>query len=260
MAAASALVPIAIGHRHGATPGRRAAAGLTAALLVEQRFVVWCLDRYRPGAIPGSPDLADALTLSRGVAAAWLAALCASGVRDRGGIAGRLGWGALLWGETLSDWLDGPLARRRGGTRMGSVLDLEADSWLTLWAALAAVRWGDLPPWYAVTPSLRYLLPFVGSRPVKGAPAQAFPGWDRAVGVAQMAAITAALCPWPLGPVRSQARRAATPVAIAALSCLMAREAAWRRTIRPGNAHPRERRAAGASPMLSDNRQVCTRG
>jgi phosphatidylglycerophosphate synthase len=193
---------------------------------VEQQVVAGSLRRL---AETRRPDVADALTLSRGVAAAWLAAIYASGIRDRKGLAGILGWGALLWGETVSDWLDGPLARRRGGTALGRMLDLEADSWLTLWAALAAARWGDLPPWIVAAPALRYLPLLSEARPVSGVPAGAHARWGRAIGVAQMAIISGALCPWPLGPLRAQARRAAAPIAVASLACRIAQERAWRR-------------------------------
>ena len=60
-----------------------------------------------------------------------------SGIRERKGIAGWIGWLMPLLGVT--DWLDGSLARRAGPTRLGSVLDIEADSWLTLWSATGTV-------------------------------------------------------------------------------------------------------------------------
>src|SRR5438309_6001329 len=77
---------------------------------------------------------ANVVTLSRAGAAAVLAAAPGKTVA----------WAALVAGATLADWLDGPLARRRGATPLGAVLDLEADSWLTLWAAIAAYRCGTL--------------------------------------------------------------------------------------------------------------------
>lgn len=223
LAASGVLMPVVIARHHDAAAARRASASLAAVLFVEEQFLVWCLARYRPAR---SPDLADALTLSRGAAAAWLAALCAAGDRTRVGQAGWLGWGALLWGETVSDWLDGPLARRRGGTPMGTELDLEADSWLTLWAALAAVRWGFLPAWSAAAPALRYLLPLIGRRHRRSAESTLYSRWERAVGVAQMVVITVALGPWTDGLVQTPVRHAATPVASASLLCLLMRHRA----------------------------------
>ena len=92
---------------------------------------------------PEQSSLADTLTLSRAATGAVLAGLVASGIRDRKGIAGWIGWLMPLFGVT--DWLDGPLARRAGPTCLGGVLDIEADSWLTLWSAAGAVAWGNIP-------------------------------------------------------------------------------------------------------------------
>ncbi len=96
--------------------------------------------------------------MSRGLCAAIVAGAAASGVRDRGSFAGRLAWPLALCGATLTDWIDGPLARRRGRgpTRLGRVLDLELDSWLTVATALAGARLGSLHPLCLGTPSLRY--------------------------------------------------------------------------------------------------------
>jgi len=75
-------------------------------------------------------SLADVLTLSRAEIGAVLAGLVASGIRDRRGSAGWIGWLILLFGVT--DWLDGTLARWIGPTGLGGALDIEADSWFTL--------------------------------------------------------------------------------------------------------------------------------
>jgi phosphatidylglycerophosphate synthase len=122
------------------------------------------------------------LTLSRAVPAAMLCGTAFSGRGRRAGL-----W-ALLLGCTVCDWLDGPLARRLGPTRLGATLDLEADSWLTLWAAVAAVRLGRLPAVSLLPPALRY--PAAAGRPAEARP------WHRAAGVAQMVVITGALSPW----------------------------------------------------------------
>ena len=115
------------------------------------------------------------LTLSRAGAAAMACGTAFSGAGRRTTLA------ALLLGCTLCDWLDGPLARRRGPTALGAALDLEADSWLTLWGAAAAFRLGGLPGACLLPPALRYPL-------VAGIAGPQRP-WQRAAGVAQMAVI-----------------------------------------------------------------------
>lgn len=116
-------------------------AGAMAATMAQCLF--HAVVRRRIG--PERSSLADALTIGRGLCGAFLAGLLAAGLRDRAGRAGRYAFLATLMGTTASDWLDGPLARHWGPTRLGAALDIEADSWLTLWAAAAAVRWGGLP-------------------------------------------------------------------------------------------------------------------
>jgi len=140
---------------------------------------------------------ADLLTIERGLCGGLLAGLRAAGLRDRAGRAGWLGFLAALWGATASDWLDGPLARCHGPTHLGGVLDIEADSWLTLWAAAAAVRWGGLPGWCLAAPLARYAHTtralLAGRVPTGGGP-----WWARATGSAQMALLLGALA--PVGP------------------------------------------------------------
>jgi hypothetical protein len=71
-------------------------------------------------------NLVNLVTFSRGLAAALL---CGTAFSGRGlGAA----WPMLMAGCTAADWMDGPLARRLGPTRLGTLLDVEADSWLTL--------------------------------------------------------------------------------------------------------------------------------
>ena len=102
----------------------------------------------------------------------------------------RVALAALLLGCTVCDWLDGPLARRLGPTRLGAVLDLEADSWLTLWGAAAAYRVGGLPAIGLLPPAMRYPLS-AGARPGTRP-------WQRAAGAAQMVVIAAGLTRWRL--------------------------------------------------------------
>src|SRR5262249_9652831 len=79
----------------------------------------------------------------------------------------------------------GPLARRLGPTALGAALDLEMDSWLTLWAALAAFRLGGLPGFGVLGPALRY--PLAAGVGVRLRP------WQRAAGGAQVGLIVGAL-------------------------------------------------------------------
>jgi phosphatidylglycerophosphate synthase len=139
----------------------------------------------------------DGITLSRGGTGALMVGLIASGVRERRGRAGWLGWIALLYGAIVSDWLDGPIARRLGTSEAGVMFDIEADSWLTLCSSAAAVSWGGLPAYVVAPPVARYvrmaaLRRWVPYRQlVSGDPL-----WTRHIGMAQMMLFIAALAPF----------------------------------------------------------------
>jgi phosphatidylglycerophosphate synthase len=202
-----------IARAYGPRRAARYATGLAAALAVQH--VALRAAMRATGTREASPG--DLLTLGRATGGAVLAGLVAAGVRDRAGAAGRLGWLVALLGATLSDWLDGPLSRRAGPTRLGRVLDLEADSWLTLWAAAGAVAWSGLPRWCLLPPLLRYAGPLLDL--VRGElPAGGGPRWSRATGTAQMALILVALAPvdrrlrWPPERRRRVLARAAWPI------------------------------------------------
>jgi phosphatidylglycerophosphate synthase len=96
----------------------------------------------------------------------------------------------------ITDWLDGPLARRSGPSAHGARFDLEADSLLTLGAAIAAVRRGA-PAVSLLAPVARYVV-----RPARGRDEVR---WDRLTGIAQMALFAAAMArvpsTWPAVPV-----------------------------------------------------------
>lgn len=118
----------------------------------------------------------------------------------------------ILGVGVVSDWLDGPLARRAPNSSYGAWLDLEADSLLTLGAAIAAVRRGA-PRIVLLAPVARYAV--VAMRPHLGSDEAR---WDRRTGVAQMVVLAAAISRWPLGPtslVVSAARTAALAARIA---------------------------------------------
>src|ERR1700736_5756884 len=206
--------------------GRRAAwrfgVGMGAALLAQQGLVGLALWRNgsrarRRHAI----SLVDAFTLSRAAAAALLVGVLTSGIGDRRGRAGWLGWIALLYGAIVSDWLDGPIARRRGTSEVGAVFDIEADSWLTLCSSAAAVSWGRLPAYVVAPPIIRYLRlaalrPFVPYRQlVSGDPL-----WTRHIGMAQMTLFIAALAPFGGRATRLLVRIGTPPVVMSQLASM----------------------------------------
>jgi phosphatidylglycerophosphate synthase len=126
-------------------------------------------------------------------------------------LAFRPSWLAFFAG-VLSDWLDGPLARRAGVTAAGARFDLEADSLLTLGAAIAAVRCGA-PRIVLVAPVARYAVQALRPRLT---PDEA--RWDRITGVAQMAVLGAAIARWPFAAL-------ALPMSAARAAALAARVA-----------------------------------
>jgi phosphatidylglycerophosphate synthase len=176
-------------------------AALTASVALETGFVA-AQGRRLGGPVVTAPNL---LTLSRGLAASLL---CGAAFSKRGlGAA----WPALILGCTAADWLDGPLARRRGPTPLGGLLDVEADSWLTLWAAIAAYRRKRLGGFVLVAPALRYPLVRLRGGPVRS--------WQRLAGVAQMVVLCSSLAPW--APARSLARSLAPAAAAGQLLALV---------------------------------------
>ena len=181
---------LAIWRTYGLWATMRYLAGLALAMKVERTFLVAMIRKTGPR--QASP--ADMMTLSRGAASAVLAGLVASGIRDRIGLAGRLCWSLILLEASAVDWLDGPLARWLGSSSLGKVMDIEADSWLTLWSAVSATAWGDLPAWCLLPPIIRYFDPIHdlsrGKLPHGGGP-----WWSRVTGTAQMVLFLAALAP-----------------------------------------------------------------
>jgi phosphatidylglycerophosphate synthase len=175
---------------YGPNPAIRYMIGLTLALIVQRVFIA--VLRERAGPEPSSA--ANVLTLLRAAIGALLVGLVLSGIRDRLGLAGIVAFGAALLGATALDWLDGPLARRAGPTRLGAALDIEADSWLTLWCAASAVAWGDLP-WIVLLPPLAHYPHTVLALRRGELPAGGGPWWARVTGVAQMALLLGALVP-----------------------------------------------------------------
>ncbi len=189
---------VAIKRSYGRRTALRFLTGAGVTGLARHAFLHWLLQKTAREPI----SLGDPLSLARITCANVLAGLVMSGIRDRPGLAGRLAWSLALFGATALDWLDGPLARHSGATQHGATLDIEADSWLTLWTAIAATSWGELPRWVAVPPVVRYLHPLLDLR--GGAlPRGGRPGWGRVTGVAQMALLLAALAPVYRRPPRA---------------------------------------------------------
>jgi phosphatidylglycerophosphate synthase len=181
---------LAIWRVYGLRATIRYLVGLVLAMKTEHAFLAAMIRKTGSS----KATLADVMTLSRGASAAVLAGLVVSGIRDREGLAGKLGWSLILLEATAVDWLDGPLARKLGSSPLGAVMDIETDSWLTLWSAISAAAWGDLPRWCLLPPIARYLDPTLdlsrGKLPHGGGP-----WWSRLTGTAQMALFLAALAP-----------------------------------------------------------------
>ena len=208
----AASVPPAAGlwRRYGRRAGSRFAVGAGATILAQQSLVGIAASRKGARLTP-----VDAMTLSRGLAAAVLVGLVVSGVRHRSGLAGWLGWISLVYGSIVCDWLDGPIARRLGMTsELGALLDLESDSWLTLTSASSAATLGGLPAFCVAAPVGRYAVLMAALRTIPYE--QVFadePGWARPLGIAQMALFTAATAPFGGAGTRAAVRLAAPIIA-----------------------------------------------
>jgi phosphatidylglycerophosphate synthase len=213
-----AAVPttLVIWRAYGLRKTIRYLVGFTMALTAQRAFISAMI--HKIGREQSS--LADALTLSRGANGAVLAGLVTSGVRDRNGVAGWIGWLMPLLGVT--DWLDGTLARRAGPTRLGGVLDIEADSWLTLWCAAGAVTWGNLPRWCLLPPLMHYLEPLLalmqGNLPHGGGP-----WWYRVAGASQMGLLIGALAPFDWRKRKRILHAASLPVSMGQCAAIGAR-------------------------------------
>lgn len=206
----AATVPPTAGvwRRYGRAAGIRFASGSIAVMLAQHTLVAVAAQRRR-----ARLKLVDAMTLSRGLAAALLVGLLASGVRHRSGLAGWVGWCSIVYGSIACDWLDGPIARRTGATSdLGALLDLESDSWLTLAAGVSAVAWGGLPAYCMAAPVARYVLLFAALRKMRYSLIYSGePPWARMTGIAQGTLFTAALAPFG-GRATRFALRVATPI------------------------------------------------
>jgi CDP-diacylglycerol--glycerol-3-phosphate 3-phosphatidyltransferase len=211
-----APVVVVLGAAAGAAAALLALTGAVAALAIQNAYT-WAM-RRRIGPEPSSA--ADLLTHGRGAVAATLAALVVARFPLRPNAAGWVLFGLVLVGVTLLDWLDGPLARRAGPTRLGGALDIEVDSWLTLWCAIGAVTLAGLPWWCLVPPLAHYSQPVYrlrhGQLPGGGGPL-----WARVTGVAQMIVLLGALAPLPLSWRIPALTIASVPVGAAQLAAVL---------------------------------------
>ena len=174
---------------------------------------------------------ATVLTLSRLVTGCALAAFVLSGARDRMQTASIVLWALVVLTATLSDWLDGALGRKEGITRFASTLDIESDSWLTLWSAVAAILLGGLPWICLLPPVVRYIHPLLALRAGK-LPVGGGPWWSRVTGMTQMAVLMAGFAPIA-GPARDAILDIVIwPVSLAQLATMLALLALRRRSRR----------------------------
>ncbi len=226
MVAPVGVVLVAAGQATSGAPKLPAyLAGAVAALAI-QNGCVWAL-RRRIGPERSSP--ADLLTHARGAAAAMLVGLVVTGYASATPATRWLAFALVLLCGPL-DWLDGPLARHFGPTQLGRALDIEADSWLTLWCAAGAVALGVLPWWCLAPPVAHYLLPVHklrhGHLPSGGGSI-----WSRVVGVAQMVVFLAALTPVTLVWLRAILVAAANPVCGLQLFAILSGYSAMRKSV-----------------------------
>ncbi|HEX5441028.1 MAG TPA: CDP-alcohol phosphatidyltransferase family protein [Ktedonobacterales bacterium] len=171
---------------------------------------------------------ATVLTLSRLVTGCALAAFILSGARDRMQTAAIVMWVLVALTATLSDWFDGALGRKEGITSFGSTLDIESDSWLTLWSAVAAILLGGLPWICLLPPVVRYIHPLLALRAGK-LPVGGGPWWSRVTGMTQMAVLMAGFAPI-VGPARDAILGIVIwPVSLAQLATMLALLALRRR-------------------------------
>lgn len=192
-----------------------------AAIFIQACLLALLLRALRRRIGPEPNTFANALTLIRVDIGCILAALILSGAHDRMASASVVVWTLAVFAATFVDWLDGPIARREGPTRFGAVLDIESDSWLTLWCAVAAVTLGGLP-WICVLPPIvRYIHPLLALRAGK-LPSGGGPWWSRATGVAQMAMLLAAFAPIAVAARNTILNMVVWPVSLAQLGTMLA--------------------------------------
>ncbi|HEX5157218.1 MAG TPA: CDP-alcohol phosphatidyltransferase family protein [Ktedonobacterales bacterium] len=201
--------------------GDEVALRFAAYLVIACLLWTLLLAALRRRAGPEPNRWATLLTLSRLVTGCALAAFVLSGARDRMQTAAIVMWILVVLTATLSDWFDGALGRREGPTRFASSLDIESDSWLTLWSAMAAILLGGLPWICLLPPVVRYIHPLLALRAGK-LPVGGGPWWSRVTGMTQMAVLMAGFAPIA-GPARDAILGIIIwPVSLAQLATMLA--------------------------------------
>ena len=192
---------------------KRTLAIFTGLVLLQLTFLAAMRRRIGPERV----NPADLLTGCRALFASAIltAAMVESSDGPRGH--GRRIAGLALVAGIVTERCDGRLARRFGATRLGAVMDIEADSLLTLAMAVAAVRWARLPRYVLVPPLLRYSDLVRTLR--RG---EIFTGdaiwWCRASGAAQMLLFLSAMVANQRGVASRSLRRASLIVSFTQLA------------------------------------------
>ena len=208
--------------------GDEVALRFAAYLVIACLLWTLILAALRRRAGPEPNRWATVLTLSRLVTGCALAAFILSDARDRMQMAAIVMWILVVLTATVSDWFDGALGRREGPTRFASSLDIESDSWLTLWSAVAAILLGGLPWICLLPPVVRYIHPILALRAGK-LPVGGGPWWGRVTGMTQMAVLMAGFTPIA-GPARDTILGIVIwPVSLAQLATMLALLALRRR-------------------------------
>ncbi len=166
---------------------------------------------------PEPPNPADFLTGARLVCAAGILTAAVTGPGVQTQEQQRRLFVLVVLAATVTDWCDGPLARRFGSTRLGAILDIEADSLLTLALPAAAVQWGGLSRLVLIPPIVRYSDLVRTVRNGTNFSGDAI-WWCRASGGAQMLCFLLALAPGRQQSSRSRLRRVAIAVSLAQLA------------------------------------------
>jgi hypothetical protein len=104
----------------------------------------------------------------------------------------------------------------------GGVLDLEADSWLTLWSAAGAIAWGGLPGWCLLPPIIHYLEPMLALTQGK-LPQGGGPWWYRLAGASQMGMFIVAQAPFDWRQRKQILTAASLPVSIGQCAAIFIR-------------------------------------
>lgn len=167
----------------------------------------------------GARTAADGVTAGR---------LLATGLAVVGvGFAGRVTWpafGAVLL-AALADLLDGWVARRRGPTERGALLDMEADQLFVVLLSVTAATQGLVGSWVLLLPGYRYV--YVAVLAVLGIPAHdPRPRGDNRRGKLICALTVSALLVVLLPIAPDEVRRGAALLAVVMLGWSFATDAA----------------------------------